>query len=581
MKNALQPQLAGLADAFVAKFQPDGTLAFATYLGGSGEENGRVQGGVRFDRSGAISFAGWTRSTNFPLKNAVQSAYAGGQDAFVAKLDPTGSSLVFSTYLGGTADDFPNGFDLDTNGNPVLVGRTLSPDFPTHNGRQLNRLGFSDGFLARFDGAGSRLLYSSYVGHSAFSTLNSVAAAPDGTLAVTGVGSICAQTYWCVGRFSAAHEFTLFYGLNNVPFRSVTFDPFGNLIVVAIPDLENTVGRPNVTLVDPVRNKMIGDDPILLQFRPDGRLLFSTFWGGFSTVMLSGSFTQSAIGAVADSSGALYLAGYTTATDIYTTPTAVQPAASKGSEVFLVKFAPGSNQTITSVRAQTNTYNVPLIAAGRTSTSPVMTQMLPGDTVHVEAPERFETSFVRDVFKELNNGGPRSQTITVGTSDIFLHAIYIEDVKIETVVEPAGSGTIELSPAPADGFYRTGTPITARARPAPGFVFSSWTGQSYFFGSNPVQTQIVGNAPPNAPLRIRAKFVPGVPPPTGLSFVPVMPCRILDTRPEYGFAAPFGAPALDAGATREVAVAAGNCGIPQGAGAYALNITAVPLEPLG
>ncbi|MBL8173075.1 MAG: SBBP repeat-containing protein [Bryobacterales bacterium] len=579
VKNAFQAQVAGQSDAFVAKFDSGGALVFATYLGGSGAEEGNVVGGVRFDATGALYVAGGTRSTDFPVKNAAQAALGGGLDAFYAKLDAAGA-LVHASYLGGAGDDFANGFDLDPRRNPVVAGRTLSTNFPvTQDAQQANRTGFSDGFLTRADGAGGRLLYSSYLGGIGFSSIDGLAVAQDGTMAITAVGSLCGGTYWCIGRLSASNEFRVFFSSRNIPMRTVAFDSFGNLVATGMPTIENVGGSPDVPLVNPVRRRMVGDDALLMHFRPDGQMLFSTFWGGAVSSLLTFQFHQYPVGAVADTSGGLYLLGATNVADIFTSGNAVQRTHAGGAEAFLAKFVPGFEQTVTAIQVRAGQF-IPITVDGQTTPGLRYVQALPGTTLQVEVPQRYETSFSRHVFQDWSNGGSRSQTVSVGVNDLFLSARFVEDVKIQTAVEPAGAGTVEITPASADGFYRLGSSVTLKAKPAPGFVFTSWSGD-LGGGTADEQSRLVYYIPANGPLRVTAKFVPGVPPPNGLSFVPVTPCRVMDTRPEYGFTGPFGGPVLEGGATREVPVTASPCGIPQSAKAYAVSLTAVPLEPLG
>jgi hypothetical protein len=125
----------GGSDGYVTKLNPAGTaLVYSTYLGGSGGDAGV---GIAIDSSGNAFVTGGTGSTNFPTVNPVQPNYAGGSgDAFVTELNPLGTGLVFSTYLGGSGDDSGQGIALDTLPNPnvYLSGDTSSTDFPTTSG---------------------------------------------------------------------------------------------------------------------------------------------------------------------------------------------------------------------------------------------------------------------------------------------------------------------------------------------------------------------------------------------------------------------------------------------------------------
>ena len=127
------PTISGITDAFVAKLTPTGTaLAFATYLGGSDVEGG---GDIAVDASGNVYVTGTTSSTNFPTTPGVfQPTFGGVEDAFVAKLTPTGAALVYATYLGGNNRDWGNGLAVDENGNAYVAGQTNSTNFPTTPG---------------------------------------------------------------------------------------------------------------------------------------------------------------------------------------------------------------------------------------------------------------------------------------------------------------------------------------------------------------------------------------------------------------------------------------------------------------
>ena len=124
----------GNGDAFVTKLNPTGTaLVYSTYLGGTGNDYGY---GIAVDTAGNAYVTGYTASTDFPTTpGAFQTTYGGGNDdAFVTKLNPTGTALVYSTYLGGTDSDIGNGIAVDTAGNAYVTGYTASTDFPTTPG---------------------------------------------------------------------------------------------------------------------------------------------------------------------------------------------------------------------------------------------------------------------------------------------------------------------------------------------------------------------------------------------------------------------------------------------------------------
>jgi hypothetical protein len=116
-------------DAFVTRLSPDGTaLDFSTYLGGEAEDQGL---GVAVSDSGTVVVAGRTDSRGFPVRTPVQEALGGYIDGFATAFSAADGSLAWSTFLGGSDADRANAVTVDAGGVPHVVGRTLSPDFPT------------------------------------------------------------------------------------------------------------------------------------------------------------------------------------------------------------------------------------------------------------------------------------------------------------------------------------------------------------------------------------------------------------------------------------------------------------------
>jgi hypothetical protein len=140
----------GLGDGFVTKVNLTGTgLLYSTYLGGSGDESGQ---GIAVDLGGQAYVTGVTSSTNFPTTpGSFQTSYHGNGDAFVTKLNPLGTGLAYSTYLGGSSGDNSQGIALDFGGNVYLTGFTTSTDFPTTPGAfQTSLKGSQDAFVTKF-----------------------------------------------------------------------------------------------------------------------------------------------------------------------------------------------------------------------------------------------------------------------------------------------------------------------------------------------------------------------------------------------------------------------------------------------
>jgi hypothetical protein len=142
------------------------------------------------DASGDAYVTGYTVSTNFPTKNPLQPANGGGVDAFVAEINPSGSALVYSTYLGGSGNDNATGIAVDSAGNAYVTGETTSTDFPTKNPLEPTYFGNGDAFVTKLDPAGSALVYSTYLDVALdydYASGNAIAADSGGNAYVTGI----------------------------------------------------------------------------------------------------------------------------------------------------------------------------------------------------------------------------------------------------------------------------------------------------------------------------------------------------------------------------------------------------------
>jgi hypothetical protein len=161
-------------------------LIYSTYLGGSGYDYGF---GVALDSAGNAYVTGWTASTDFPTMNPSQPGNGGQYDAFVSKINPAGSALVYSTYLGGSSSDGGQGIAVDAEGNAYITGGTTSTDFPTMNPFQAFLDGSDDAFVTKLNSTGSALIYSTYLGGSGAGSGSGIAVDVSGDAYVTGFTS--------------------------------------------------------------------------------------------------------------------------------------------------------------------------------------------------------------------------------------------------------------------------------------------------------------------------------------------------------------------------------------------------------
>jgi hypothetical protein len=182
--NPIQPEKAGLCDAFLTKLNAAGNaLIYSTYLGGNDDE---ITLGTAVDAVGNAYVTGVTFSSDFPTVNPIQAAYAGNGDAFVAKVNRNGTALVYSTYLGGTDFDLGRGIVVDAARNASIVGGTFSTDFPIANPLQAANAGDEDVFLTKLNRTGKALVFSTYLGGSSGEEPSGIALGGSGDAYIQG-----------------------------------------------------------------------------------------------------------------------------------------------------------------------------------------------------------------------------------------------------------------------------------------------------------------------------------------------------------------------------------------------------------
>ncbi len=271
----------GNYDAFVTKFSASGSsLVYSTYLGGSDNEAGE---GIQVNSSGKAYVTGYTHSTDFPTQSAFQNTHGGGdKDAFVTILSSSGSSLTFSTYLGGSSTDIGYALALGSSDNIYVTGKTASTDFPTQNAYTATyRGGDYDAFVTKFSVSGSSLVYSTFLGGN-------------GRDEGYGIVESSSGNAYVVGRTNGS----------NFPMQNA---------------FQNTHGG--------------GDyDAFVTKFSSSGTsLIYSTFLGG--------NLNDSGWGIAVDSSGNAYAAGDTYSSDFPTQDAYQGTHAGGGKDAFVTKFS--------------------------------------------------------------------------------------------------------------------------------------------------------------------------------------------------------------------------------------------------
>ena len=330
--KALQDKSAGSTDIFVAKFSPNGLkLLYSTYIGGSDSEVGC---GIAVDRDGYIYVTGDTSSKDFPLVHPVQNSLNVPPDVFVLKLDPSGSKLVYSTYIGGSAGERAVGIAVDSGGNAYVAGHTVSRDFPTLRPFQPKYAGGpADAFVLKLTSGGD-LAYSTYLGggNDRPDMATAIAVDQTGSAYVTGyTNSADFPTVNPIQKFAGPTDvfvtklnptgselvYSTFIGGNaDDEGMGIAVDDHGSAYVTGETESLNypvTAGALSTSCVPvPTRAAMreicLGGDGFITKLSPDGsRIMYSTY--------LNGSKFEAGRAIAVDPTGAAYVAGITGSAD--------------------------------------------------------------------------------------------------------------------------------------------------------------------------------------------------------------------------------------------------------------------------
>jgi hypothetical protein len=305
IKPALLPATTGNQfwyDAFVTKVNPAGTaLVFSTYFGGrNGSETGS---GVAVDAGGNVLFSGTTMAGDLPTVNAYQTTFGGTDDAFAAKLNATGSALLYSTYLGGNNTDLGGKIALNrTTGDAVFTGTATSGNFPTTPGvikpqlcnntpGSCNGIFYSGSYVVKLTATGSIVYSTLFDAGFADVTLdasdNAVLAGSAGSGAPTTAGAYqpasSGGTDGYIAKLNPTGTAPLVYGtflgggLQSDRINSIAIDAAGSFYVTG--QTQNTAFPTTAGAFDQTYNG--GEDAFVTKFNPAGTaLVFSTFLGG-------------------------------------------------------------------------------------------------------------------------------------------------------------------------------------------------------------------------------------------------------------------------------------------------------------
>ncbi len=478
--------------AFVTKMNLDGTgLIYSTYLGGSGSPyGGDSANGIAVDSLGNAYVTGTANSSNFPTTaGAFQTVNSGFSDAFVTKLKPDSSGLVYSTYLGGNQPDIGQGIAIDSLGSAYVTGYTSSPDFPTTPGafQTVMRTIYGNAFVTKLKPDGSGLAYSTYLG--GYGDIGDGVIDDPGTDYAYGIavdsfghayvtGQTWSSNYYCAGAGNPISCCTGGgTGTCNFP---VTADAFQST--------DNASNFPNP-----------GPNAFVTEMNLNGTALaYSTYLGG------SGAYYGDRGLAIAvDSTGDAYVTGSAYSTDFPTTPGVFQPTGGNG-DAFITKLfvpagpsptpttspspTPTASATATATRTATTTVTAatPTATATATSTPTSTPTPLPigdspaisrssiafGSKVTVGTTSKPETITIKNKGKK-KTGVPVSIEMEIASPSMF--AVKSE---CETTLAPGKSCKASVTFKPTDTTEQSGSlMIYDNVTGSPQTVTLSGTGQ--------------------------------------------------------------------------------------------------------
>ena len=348
--NAYAGSLTGAGyDAVAVKLNSSGdALVYSSYLGGSGKDWGLD---VAVDTAGCAYVTGYTQSADFPIQSPLYSDLTGETDAFVTKFDASGSTLIYSTHLGGSDTDQGTDIVVDSSGCAYIIGYTRSSDFPTANpfcGVYAGGTYYGDAFVTKLNPAGDALVYSTYLGGAVDDMGNGIAIDRNGCAYV--VGYTKSTDFPLHDPFDDTYAGGVYYGdgfvtkLNSTGDTLVysTYlggheDEWGYSLVVDQAGCAYVAGHTkshDFPVKHPYDNTLDGyDDATLTAFNTDGRtLIHSTYFGGSSE--------DYGRGIALDDNGCIYIAGYTYSSDF---PTLYSYDSTYGGfqDAFLAKFCAG------------------------------------------------------------------------------------------------------------------------------------------------------------------------------------------------------------------------------------------------
>lgn len=349
----------GVPRALITKRSPDGASEIWSLQFGSAKE--QIATGIDLDAEGNVYVSGWTSDPNFLVKNPLQSVYGGGEsDAFLIKINSSGSTLLFSTYMGGSDKDFANQVKVGPGGNIFLTGTTFSENFPSAGNQ---KQGDSDAYVARLNSTGTSVDYVTLLGGKGTELGNGLMVDHDGNALLVGSTDsvdlpllhpiqmeLSGEVDAFIARFNAsgAMDYLSYWGGSSRDYATgIVRDQQGNMILCGLTFSDDFPVRFAVQTElkngDCSGNQACGDGFVTKLNSSGSEAVFSTYLGGNreeNVTALTSAFGISLYGIDVDRDGFIYVTGTTSSLD-FPTISGLQVSRRRGElDPFLAKFQP-------------------------------------------------------------------------------------------------------------------------------------------------------------------------------------------------------------------------------------------------
>jgi hypothetical protein len=612
---------AGQIDAFVTAVNTSGTVLYSRLLGGSQVDRAKA---IAVDSAGRTYITGRTDSLNFPVAAAFQPALSGGMDAFVTRLDATGTVLLYSTFLGGRAGSelFPEegaSIAVDSSGRAFICGTTPSADFPVANAVQSNYGGGStDAFVAALAPYGQALVFSTFVGGSALDYGTGVSL--DATANVWFAGYTASRNFpSAASSFGAGGLFDAFIGsMTTAGVRAFTMrvggtgDDTAASIAAGWGDsalIAGATSSADLPLKDAFQTQNTGSSAFIARIATPRAPQIGSLAPSSATGLTQVLTTQ-----VADPNGAQDIVTVRwqigNACEIrYLRTSGTFQLLNDAGTAYTGSLTPGSGATIANSQCELQGSGTAVTSSDYTLLITMRVNLLPAysgtRTISVESSDGVSSS-----------GLQLMGTWVAGRSTPGLGFMTVPPCRVVDTRSGQGRtgafGPPSLASSAERSFPIVSSPNCAVLSSAQAFSLNTTVspkGQLDYLALWPAGQTFPGVSTlnsPNGAIIANAAIVPAgtggaitavvagsssdlisdingyfAPPSDGeLLFYAIPPCRVADTRSGQAQTGAFGPPALAAYAERDFPVR-GTCGLPASAQAYALNVTAVPAGSVG